>query len=79
MKKSQFVHYVVVCLVAILFATAGFAQSGGTSLRGVVTDPKGASVPNATITLTSAAIGVTLTAQTDKDGAYQFHEVRPAT
>src|SRR4029077_19128941 len=37
------------------------------------------SVPNATVTLGSPAIGVTLTAQTDKGGAYQFLEVRPAT
>jgi hypothetical protein len=64
----------------ILFVAASmFGQSGTTSVRGVITDQRGASVPNATLTLTSSDIGVTLTAQSDKDGAYQFLEVRPAT
>jgi hypothetical protein len=54
-------------------------QTGTTSLRGTVIDPNGASVPNAVLTLTNADIGVTLTSTTDKDGAYQYLELRPAT
>ena len=69
----------VVFLMMLLSAATLSAQSGTTSVRGVITDQKGASVPDATITLTSADIGVTLRTQSDKDGAYQFLEVRPAT
>ena len=79
MTRSHFTKYFLFLIVTLLLVPKLYSQSGSTSLRGVITDPKGASVPNATITLTGAAIGVTLTAQTDKDGAYQFQEVRPAT
>ena len=70
---------VAVCLFMLLYVAGVSAQSGSTSVRGVITDQKGASVPNATISLSSPNIGVTLTTQSDKDGAYQFLEVRPAT
>jgi hypothetical protein len=56
-----------------------FAQRGTTSLRGTITDPKGALVPDAIVTLKNTEINVTLTVKTDKDGVYQFLEVRPAT
>jgi len=36
-------------------------------------------VPDATVTLSNTELGITLTSKTDKDGAYQFLEVRPAT
>lgn len=55
------------------------AQSGTTTLRGTVTDTSGAIVPGASVNLASAEIGVNLNAETDKDGAYQFREVRPST
>jgi protocatechuate 3,4-dioxygenase beta subunit len=74
MKKDA-----IVCVMMLLLTATASAQSGTTSVRGVITDQKGASVPDATVTLTSADIGVTLKTQTDKDGAYQFLEVRPAT
>src|SRR4029453_11309302 len=71
--------YALVGLLMLLFVAVGSSQTGSTSLRGIVTDPNGASVPNAPSTLASPDIGVTLTTQSDKDGAYQFLEVRPAT
>src|SRR5256885_5984894 len=71
--------HAVASLMILLVAASMFGQSGTTSVRGVITDQNGASVGNATVTLTSADIGVTLTTQSDKDGAYQFLEVRPAT
>jgi hypothetical protein len=69
-------------LAVAIFLCAGvsaFAQTGNTSLRGTVTDPKGALVAGATMTLTNRATGMTLTTTTDKDGAYQFLDVKPAT
>jgi len=77
--KGLFGLSIVLMMVFLLGGNTAMGQSGTTSVHGIVTDQNGASVPNATITLTSAAIGVTLTSQTDKDGAYQFLEVRPAT
>src|SRR6266478_3259324 len=64
-------RHALACMMILFVAASMFGQSGRTSVRGVITDQKGASVPNATLTLTSPDIGVTLTTQTDKDGAYQ--------
>lgn len=79
-RKSSW-YFLFILLTAFLSsATLSFAQSGGTTaLRGTITDPSGAAVPSATLTLSSAEIGVNLTTQTDKNGFYQFLEVRPAT
>src|SRR6267142_2622741 len=67
-----------ICVLILLLSavTLTFAQSGTTSLRGTVTDPAGAIVPDATITLSSAEIAVNLTTQTDKNGFYHLQAVR---
>jgi hypothetical protein len=49
------------------------AQSTNTgSVQGSVTDQSGASVPDASVTLNSAAIGATLTVTTDDSGSFKF-------
>jgi len=54
------------------------AQSAGTSgLTGTVTDPSGASVPNVTVTLTSADTNQARTAVTGGDGQYKFTLLPP--
>jgi hypothetical protein len=73
---EQLIRILVLLLASV---TLSYAQSGTTSLRGTVTDATGAVVANAEVTLTSGEIGVNLSTQTDKNGAYQFREVRPAT
>jgi len=70
---------IIVLVLLLCSVTLTYAQSGTTSLRGTVTDPAGAVVPDATIMLSSAEIAVNLTTQTDKNGSYQFQSVRPAT
>lgn len=55
------------------------AQSATTSLRGAISDPKGAVIPGATVTLSSAATGFSRSAVTDDQGTYQFLSVPPAT
>jgi hypothetical protein len=42
------------------------------SLSGIVTDPAGAAVPNAKVTVTNQATGVSSSSQTDSAGAYLF-------
>jgi hypothetical protein len=59
--------------------TLVFAQSANTSLRGTVTDPKGAVVFGATVTLANASTGFSRTVKSGNDGVYQFLEVPPAT
>jgi Carboxypeptidase regulatory-like domain len=60
-------------------ATLTFSQSATTSLRGTILDPNGAVIPSAEITLASGDIGANLAAHSDKNGFYQFQEVRPGT
>ena len=65
---------VVVALFLAILALSGseaWAQSTA-SLNGVVTDPTGAAVPNAKVTVTNQATGIAQTAQTDAAGAYLF-------
>jgi hypothetical protein len=67
----------------LLFALAWFspavmqAQFRG-SLRGVVTDPQGAVIPGATVTLANKDTGQNQTATTDNNGFYIFNGLAPA-
>lgn len=58
-------------LVLSALAIPATAQSTS-SLSGVVTDATGASVPNAKVTATNKATGVSSTTETDNAGAYLF-------
>lgn len=50
-----------------------------TSLHGTVTDPSGAAIPNAKVTITNAATGVNHSTVTNATGAYSFPSVNPGT
>src|SRR5438270_6014521 len=71
---------IVASLLTILtLSTFLLAQTATTSLRGTVTDPKGAVVSGASVTLSDPATGFSRTTKTDSQGAYQFLELPPAT
>jgi hypothetical protein len=72
---------VVTLLVGFFLAVSilASAQSATTSLRGTITDPKGAVLQGATVTLNNPATGYSRTTKSGNDGAYQFLEVPPAT
>src|SRR4051812_21744584 len=53
----------------LLLAGIGLAQDRGT-IRGVVTDPSGATVPEATVTVKNVNTGLTQTVKTSADGVY---------
>src|ERR1700676_4668958 len=61
-----------------LGAFSCYAQST-TSLRGVITDPTGGVVPNATISLASTENGFVRQNVTDGNGAYSFLQIAPGT
>ncbi|HEY0377062.1 MAG TPA: TonB-dependent receptor [Pyrinomonadaceae bacterium] len=63
----------VLALLVLLFSssTIAFAQSGGATITGRVTDERGAGVPGAQVTLRSRE-GLRLAAQTNGEGAYSF-------
>src|SRR4051812_46474297 len=67
-------------LVLLLASCAAFAQSGVASadLSGTVTDPQGAVVTGATVTLRNVSTNIERTVTTNGDGRYIFSGVPPA-
>ena len=78
-RRLRIAPLLALVAIGMVVLPSAKAQTGTTSVRGTVSDPHGASVPNAAVTLVNQEIGVSLSTKTDKDGAYQFLEVRPAT
>ena len=66
-------------LVLLLFASLLAAQTSTTSVRGVITDPQGAVVPNAGVTITDLGTGLTRSASANAQGEYQFLQIVPGT
>ena len=63
-------------LVLVSFAATVWAQVDTGSITGTVTDPSGAVVTGATVTLTNEGTGAALTSVTGADGVYKFSPVR---
>src|SRR5258705_4662693 len=66
----------------IVFATAAFSTSAAhaqfrTSIQGTVTDPAGAVIPGATLTLTDTDTNHVLTATSNASGVYNFNALPP--
>jgi len=66
-------------VVVIVAAVVSWSQTSSTSLRGTISDPKGAVVPGAEVTIENSATAFSRTTKTDDHGFYQFLEVPPAT
>src|SRR2546425_8972595 len=70
--------FALVFLGMILFALAplGRAQLGNSgTIEGVVKDPTGGAIPNATVEITNPVSGFTRTATTDSEGSFRFANV----
>jgi outer membrane receptor protein involved in Fe transport len=70
MKTPQVIFCMV--LLYLSLAVSGSAQVNTASLTGIVTDPQGAGVPNATVTVKNKATRVEITANTNDSGYYTF-------
>jgi outer membrane receptor protein involved in Fe transport len=76
-KSSQKVFNLLsAAALCVAFCAATLAQSTAT-LQGSVTDPQGAVVPNAKVTVRSQSTSAERVAQTDADGAYQVASLQP--
>lgn len=72
--------YVLAIVLLLVGSAISFGQASYTAqVRGVVKDASGAMVPQATITITNDATGITTTARTDSNGMYILTGLRPAT
>src|SRR3954452_16070694 len=66
-------------VTALLLTTFAQAQVDTGSIVGTVTDPSGAVVNGAKVTLTNQGTGITLSTTTSADGVYKFSPVRVGT
>jgi len=70
--------------LSLLFVTLALATATGwaqftSALEGVISDPSGAVVPNASVTAKDTATGVTRTVQTSSAGNYRIPSLPPST
>jgi Carboxypeptidase regulatory-like domain/TonB dependent receptor len=76
-RHSKALIAVVLCLAGALIPSRSPAQAIFGSLTGIVTDPSGAVVPNATITITDTDKGTTRVVKTSASGDYLVHDLIP--
>jgi hypothetical protein len=70
-----------VLALSAVFNVASMARAQGIDtalLRGMVTDPTGAAVPGAIVTMTNVATGVSDKRPSDESGRYLFADLKPA-
>ncbi|MCV4777483.1 carboxypeptidase-like regulatory domain-containing protein, partial [Escherichia coli] len=78
-KKFKFISGALSLLLC--FAAVAFGQRTSGNIEGTVTDPNGAVVPNATVTVKSVGgtAGFTRTVTTDSNGYFQVAQVPVGT
>ncbi|MGD0910093.1 MAG: carboxypeptidase-like regulatory domain-containing protein, partial [Candidatus Acidiferrales bacterium] len=68
----------VVYIAILLSSSSANAQTAATgALSGTVTDPQGAAIANATVTITNSDTGQSRTGTTSADGTYKFGLLAP--
>ncbi len=77
-NKFCFLYVLLVVLIGFLSAYAQVDYSTAT-LRGIVTDPQGAVVAGATVTVTNPSTGAVKTTKTLGDGTYRIPALPPGT
>lgn len=76
MKCLEFLKFSALVALLCLFLPAAWAQFSGT-VTGMVTDPSGAVVPGAKLTLTNDNTGQSVTATTNASGIFTFPSMAP--
>jgi hypothetical protein len=69
----------IVILVLMAFANNTFAQDVTARIDGQVTDPAGAVIPKATVTLTNNKTGEVRTLESNDEGGYTITQIQPGT
>jgi hypothetical protein len=64
---------------SLLFSSFAFAQKTSGTITGTVTDPQGAVVPDASVTISDVSTNASRTTTTNAAGTYSFPEVEPGT
>jgi len=75
-RKDSIVASLLFLLSLLVTSARLLAQADQAAIAGVVTDPSGAVVPNATVTLISVDTGLNLTRYANESGSYAFSPVK---
>ncbi len=75
-NSSRLLHTLLAVAFCLSLGANASAQSTAT-LQGTVTDPQGAVVGNAKVTVRNRETGAERTAETDEAGGYQFASLQP--
>ncbi len=78
MKRLHYLLFLVVCISTLLLAPL-YGQKTEGALEGTVTDPSGAVVPSASVTITNTGTGQTRTLTTDVGGYYTAQQLAPGS
>jgi hypothetical protein len=71
---------VTLCFAVLMVGVKANAQTAGSgSIQGVITDPSGALIPNAAVTITDQATQVKLSTKTSSGGDYAFPSIHIGT
>ena len=76
-KHFSFYASLVLCLLALYLSAGLRAQTATGGVLGTITDPSGAAVPNAVITLTSKSKGSAQTLSSTSSGTYSLTSLTP--
>ncbi len=80
MIRSLFFIHILASLLVFALPSVVSAQGETTSaIVGQVTDPSGAAVPGANVTIINAETAATRSAHTDNDGRFNFPQLKPGT
>src|SRR5277367_1563759 len=72
-KCARYLAFIFLMCTVTIVAHAQYRAS----IRGLVTDPQGAIIPAATVTLTNKDTGQKLVSVSDDNGIYQFNALPP--
>ena len=76
MNPSNLFKLVLLCVVLLTAAVAGWAQGTTSRVTGTVQDTNGAAVVGASVSLTNEATGIVFTTETTQSGVYAFDLVQ---
>src|SRR2546426_5256585 len=70
---------VVICAITVLSPNQACAQVAGATLSGTISDPTGAVIPAAVVSIRDTATGIIRTVSADSAGLYTAPNLRPST
>jgi hypothetical protein len=79
MQNTRLVRTLALFALGTVCSSSGFAQTASSRLVGVVSDPSGAYVEAAAVTITNKKTGVERTASTNSAGFYVVQQLEPST